>query len=143
MKHSSFGPSSKEDTSKAYSLLTSHPAHILEIGCGKGNSTITLASLSKAKIIAIDNEQSALAQLQLKIKQHNLKDSVSTQCMSMTELNFGTDKFDVIWAEASAYIMGVEKALANWQSLLKSHGFIVFSDLVWLTDNPSQDSIEH
>ena len=90
------GPSSKEDTSKAYSLLTSHPAHILEIGCGKGNSTITLANLSKAEIIAIDNEQSALAQLQLKIKQHNLKDSVSTQCMSMTELNFGTDKFDVI-----------------------------------------------
>ena len=138
-----WGPSSKGDTLKAYSLLKSHPAHILEIGCGKGNSTITLANLSKANIIAIDNEQSALAQLQLKIKQHNLKDSVSTQCMSMTELNFGTDKFDVIWAEASAYIMGVEKALANWQSLLKTHGFIVFSDLVWLTDNPSQDSIEH
>lgn len=61
----------------------------------------------------------------------------------MTELSFKNDKFDVVWAEASAYIMGIEKALSSWKPLLKDNGTLVFSDLVWLTDNPSKDSIAH
>lgn len=61
----------------------------------------------------------------------------------MTELNFGTKKFDVIWAEASAYVMGIKNALKKWKSLLSDNGTLVFSDLVWLTGSPSQDAIDY
>mgnify|MGYP003879620369 CR=1 FL=1 len=61
----------------------------------------------------------------------------------MTELQLDKDQFDVIWAEGSAYIMGVEKALKTWKPLLKANGFVVFSDMVWLTDEPSEDAVEH
>jgi len=61
----------------------------------------------------------------------------------MTELDFGLEKFDVIWAEASAYVMGIENALKKWKSLLKDDGTLVFSDLVWLIDDPSQEAIDH
>ena len=139
----SWGPSSEEDTTKAFKFLSSRPKRILDVGCGKGNSTICLAKLSNAKIVATDNEQSALDVLNNKVKLHNLNNTISTKCVSMTELSFGTDTYDVIWAEGSAYIMGVENALAQWKPLLNADGVLAFSDLVWLTDNPSKDSIEY
>lgn len=139
----SWGPNSEYDTTKAFKLLNLNPRRILEVGCGKGNSTIVIAKLSNAEIVATDNEELALDELEGKLKLHNLNNRVKTKCVSMTELNFGTDKFDVIWAEASAYIMGIENALSKWKPLLKNSGVLVFSDLVWLTNKPSKASINH
>jgi DNA-binding transcriptional MerR regulator len=139
----SWGPNSEYDTTKAFKLLNLNPRRILEVGCGKGNSTIVIAKLSNAEIVATDNEELALDKLEGKLKLHNLNNRVKTKCVSMTELNFGTDKFDVIWAEASAYIMGIENALSKWKPLLKNSGVFVFSDLVWLTNKPSKESINH
>lgn len=139
----SWGPTCTNDTIKAFNLLKTSPKTILEVGCGNGNSTLTLANLSNAKIIATDNEQTALDRLNEKVASQNLADKISTQCISMTELDFSPQKFDVIWAETSIYIMGVKKALEQWKTLLNKHGVIVFSDLVWLTDEPSIASLKH
>lgn len=138
----SWGPNSAIDTSKAFGCLKRSPEKILEVGCGNGNSTITLATLSDAQILATDNEQSALGRVDEKITRQNLSSRISTQCISMTELNFLDASFDLIWAEASIYIMGVESALSKWKALLKDNGAIVFSDLVWLTDSPSHEPCE-
>ena len=135
----SWGPNSKTDTIRAFRLLKQYPASILEIGCGNGNSTMTLANLTNAQIVATDNEQSALDRLKAKIDSQALSDRVSTQCVSMTGLTFDKGSFDLIWAEASIYIMGVDKALSSWKPLLKANGSLVFSDLVWLTDSPSDE----
>lgn len=139
----SWGPNSLTDTSQAFELLNMNPKRMLEVGCGKGNSTIALAKLSAAEILAIDNEQYALDKLEEKIKQNQMSDRISTKCISMTELDFGEDKFDVIWAEACAYIMGVENALNKWKRLLNKDGALVFSDLVWLTERPSEAAINY
>lgn len=139
----SWGPNSESDTVRAFQTLNINPRKILEIGCGKGNSTMLLARLCDAHIVATDNEQSALDKVENKIKQNNVGERVSTQCISMTELSFGEEKFDVIWAEASAYVMGIENALEKWKSLISEDGALVFSDLVWLTDNPSKEAIKH
>ncbi|WP_371185133.1 MerR family transcriptional regulator [Thalassotalea maritima] len=136
-----WGPSCEQDTIRAFNALPITAKHILEIGCGKGNSTITLAKHSDATIIATDNEESALAGLKAKLALNGLSHQVSVQCKSMTELDFDKATFDVIWAEASAYIMGVENALVNWKPLLAEDGVLVFSDLVWLTDAPSNDAL--
>lgn len=76
------------------------------------------------------------------LKQQGFKDRVSTQCASMTELPYSPESFDLIWAEGSAYIMGVENALKQWKTLLQPQGCLVLSDLVWLTESPSQASVE-
>ena len=139
----SWGPNSEDDTTKAFKLVNRNPKRILEVGCGTGNSTIVLAKLSNAEILATDNEELALGKLEEKLKLHSLNHKVTTKCVSMTEFDFGTDKFDIIWAEASAYIMGIENALTKWKPLLVEGGVLVFSDLVWLTDKPSKASINH
>ena len=49
------------------------------------------------------------------------------------------ESFDLIWAEGSAYIICVERALKDWRSLLQPGGVLVYSDMVWRTDHPSEN----
>lgn len=132
-----WGPGSEDDTRKAFNCLGFKPQRILEIGCGNGNSTLRLAKFSDAHIVAIDNEQSALDRLSAKIALLSLDARISTYCMSMTDLEFADGRFDLIWAEASIYVMGVQNALQQWKRVLNKNGCIVFSDLVWLSEQRS------
>ncbi|WP_448216020.1 class I SAM-dependent methyltransferase [Endozoicomonas sp. 2B-B] len=137
------GPGSEKDTLKALSLVPEAPADILEIGCGKGLSTSVLIDNTEANITAIDNEPSALARLKERFEKQDISGRLSSVCVSMTELPFESESFDLIWSEGSAYIMGVQKALTQWQSLLRPGGFLVVSDLVWLTDNPVREAMAY
>ncbi len=132
-----WGPGSDSDTLKALSLLPTEPSSIIDIGCGKGFSTRLLAKNTQAKIVALDNEQSALNDLSNMLVEQQLEANVSFECASMTNVPFPPASFDCVWSEGSAYIMGVEQALKHWKPLLKEQGFMVISDLVWLTDDPS------
>jgi len=134
-----WGPSSEKDTLKALSLVPHEPKNILDIGCGKGMSTLLLAKNSSAKITALDNEQSALDYLVSNIKRECLSSRAKTICASMTDLPFDKSSFDLIWAEGSAYVMGVQNAVKTWNPVLKDNGILMLSDLVWLTDNPSNE----
>ncbi|WP_058022986.1 hypothetical protein [Pseudohongiella spirulinae] len=58
----------------------------------------------------------------------------------MDALPFEPGSFDLIWAEGSAYIKGIEAALQAWQPLLSAQGTLVFSDMVWLSDQASDDA---
>ncbi|MGF1727774.1 MerR family transcriptional regulator [Photobacterium nomapromontoriensis] len=137
-----WGPGSDSETLKALSLLPKSPKNILEIGCGKGLATTVLANNTAASITAIDNEQSALTRLSERFEANGLAERLSTVCVSMTELPFNDASFDLIWAEGCAYIMGVTNALAQWKRLLDEDGLLMISDLVWLTESPSDDVIE-
>lgn len=137
-----WGPSSDADTLKALSTLPTIPTKIIDIGCGKGFSTRLLAKHTQAEIVAVDNEQSALDELGERLTEKGLDTRVALSCASMTELPFTPESFDCIWSEGSAYIMGVEQALTEWRTLLVDRGFMVLSDLVWLTDPPNSEAVE-
>ncbi|WP_420554652.1 MerR family transcriptional regulator [Neptuniibacter marinus] len=136
-----WGPSSDADTLKALSTLPTISTKIIDIGCGKGFSTRLLAKHTQAEIVALDNEQSALDELGERLTEQGLDTRVTLSCAGMTDLSFAPESFDCIWSEGSAYIMGVEQALTQWRKLLTGSGFMVVSDLVWLTDNPSQEAV--
>jgi DNA-binding transcriptional MerR regulator/predicted SAM-dependent methyltransferase len=136
-----WGPGSESESEKALSLVPISPNNILEIGCGKGLATRVLAERSEAKIVAIDNEQPALDSLTTRFKEIGLSDRLKTVCASMTELPFSTESFDLIWAEGSAYIMGIERALKEWKPFLASQGCLMISDMVWRTDRPSLEPL--
>lgn len=137
-----WGPGSESDTHKALSLLPKAPRNILDIGCGKGLATKVLAENSKANITAVDNEQSALDRLAKRFEQLGISDRLETVNASMTKLPFPKQSFDLIWAEGSAYIMGVENALMEWKPFLRDHGHLVISDMVWRTDTPGKESLD-
>ncbi|MEZ9864900.1 methyltransferase domain-containing protein [Vibrio breoganii] len=135
-----WGPGSAEETLIALNKvpITSH--HILEIGAGKGLATEVLANNTHAQITAVDNEQSALDRLSERFAQEGQTDRINPVCASMTDLPFERGSFDLIWAEGSAYIMGVETALKQWRPVLKNDGVIMFSDLVWFTEDRTAEA---
>ncbi|KZN54415.1 hypothetical protein N474_01490 [Pseudoalteromonas luteoviolacea CPMOR-2] len=133
-----WAPGSREDTLEALKNVPKSIASILEIGCGKGHATQTLATHSAAHITAVDSEQSALNVLQENFERLGLSERLTIDCISMTTLEYPIESFDLIWAEGSAYIMGVINALRSWKPLLSKQGMLVFSDLVWYTNSPSK-----
>ncbi|MBY6095266.1 MerR family transcriptional regulator [Ferrimonas balearica] len=135
-----WGPGSETETRRALSRVPLTPSTILEVGCGKGLATTILASDTQATITAVDNEPSALARLTEMLQQAGLAERVEPVCASMTDLPFAPGSFDLIWAEGSAYIMGVSKALSQWRPLLQNGGILMLSDMVWLTENRSEEA---
>ncbi len=135
-----WGPGTETDSLRALELLPITPTQAADIGCGKGLSSILLAQHANCQVTAVDNEPNALGQLAQRVQQLGLAERVTTQCASMTALPFLPESFDLIWSEGAAYVMGVENALSQWQPLLRDQGCLVLSDLVWLTDRPSQSA---
>jgi len=116
------GPSSTDDAIKALSNIPVKTGELLEIGCGKGVTTIALAEHTQFAITGLDNDEYNLSCLKEHLAQqlppldHPLP-QIELICASMTDMPFSDQQFDVIWSEGSAYIMGVKQALKNLETL--------------------------
>ena len=134
-----WGPGSKENTLKALQELSTRPTNILDIGCGPGAVSLLLAKHTDAAIVSLDNDEGSLEFLRNKAEQSEYGHRITTCCASMMDIPFAAQSFDLLWSEASVYVMGFEKALKEWRKLLSDDGFLVVSDLVWLNDNPKPE----
>ncbi|WP_210402513.1 MerR family transcriptional regulator [Thioclava sp. F28-4] len=136
-----WGPGTEAATLKALAALPFAPETILEIGCGPGMATMTLAGATAARITATDTAEVALDKLRARIAARGLNDRIEVQTVDMAAIPTPTRPWDVIWSEGSAYILGVEKALADWRALLRPGGVLVVSDMVWRTDKPEDEVV--
>lgn len=134
-----WGPGSPNLTEHVLASLPMTPQNILEVGCGNGIATMLLAQHSSARVTALDTDQSALARVRARANAAGLSDRIDTLCLDMSRLSELKLVFDAIWAEGSAYIIGVKRALSTWRPLLRPGGFLVLSDMVWRTSEPSDD----
>jgi len=131
-----WGPGTQAATLKALTMVPFGPGTIFEIGCGPGMATMTLAEATTAHIIATDIDAGALDRLRHRVAAKGLGDRVEVRNMDMAQLPAPDETWDVIWAEGSAYIIGVERAMCGWRQLLRPGGVLVFSEMVWRTDDP-------
>ncbi|MFX1554811.1 MAG: class I SAM-dependent methyltransferase [Promethearchaeota archaeon] len=131
------GPGDNKSTKKAFSYLTDLPLEpfILDVGCGNGMQTLELARLTNGRIIALDNHQPYLDELDRRVKNMNFSHRISTINQSMLDMKFDVNCFDIIWSEGAAYIYGFEKALKDWQLFLKEKAYLVISELCWFKEN--------
>jgi ubiquinone/menaquinone biosynthesis C-methylase UbiE len=116
---------------------------ILDIGCGPGLQTIKLAQLSDSTIIGIDTHQPFLDQLKTSAKQNNCSEKIITKNMSMFEMDFPEEYFDIIWAEGSIFIIGFEQGLSAWKKFIKKNGYLAVHELTWLKDNPPKEIFDY
>jgi SAM-dependent methyltransferase len=136
------GPGSDESTAYACSFIPPGPNRekILDIGCGSGMQTLTLARICPDSLItASDIHQPFLDELTIRAKKAGFDGRIVTRQASMDNLPFDEGSFDIIWAEGSAFIMGLLPALQYWKKFLKPGGYLVFSDCTWFTDSPSEE----
>ena len=134
------GPGDNEYTRRAFHAMhrpTEHPL-ILDIGCGTGAQTIELAKISNGKIIALDNHQAFLDKLMERAKSQGLEEKISPKNVSMLEMDFDAETFDVIWSEGALYCMGFQNGLKVCHTLLKSNGSFAVTELVYTASDPPE-----
>jgi ubiquinone/menaquinone biosynthesis C-methylase UbiE len=98
---------------------------ILDIGCGSGVPAMELAKLSGGEVTGIDIDQSCLDEFNRKIKEENLASRVKTINVSLFEMEFPDETFDVVWSEGVIRNIGFERSLKEWRRLLKQNGYLV------------------
>jgi len=101
--------------------------------------TLELARISDGNIVAVDVVDSFLNQLNDSVEKEGFSNKINTKNMSMRDLDFPDESFDIIWSEGSAYIMGFEKALKEWKRFLKQNGYLAVTEVSWLKENPPQE----
>jgi len=128
---------------KIHRLLPEKP-QVLDVGCGPGRQTVALAYfLPNASIHAIDIHQPFLDALKPILIQNEIANRVFLSADSMDALPFSKESFDVIWSEGALYIMGMQKASRYLRNFLKPGGFLVFSYLTWIKENPPKELVAY
>ncbi|QLC26067.1 class I SAM-dependent methyltransferase [Parasphingopyxis algicola] len=137
------GPGDDESTRRALAAcdgLPDGPA-ICDIGCGPGMQTLALAeALSDAGIVAVDFHQPYLDDLAERAQRAGCAERIELCCADMADLPFDAARFDLIWSEGAAYVIGVDAALDAWRPLLRSRACLAFTELVWLTSDPPDEA---
>ncbi|MGL6227257.1 MAG: class I SAM-dependent methyltransferase [Thermoguttaceae bacterium] len=125
------------------SVQTDVRMKILDIGCGVGTHTFILAEqFPNARITAIDNHVPYITQFNKTAQNRNLSDRVCGEVLSMFEMPFADESFDLIYSEGSIYIAGFQNGLRDWKRFLKKNGCLLCSEIVWTTDQPSRECLE-
>jgi len=130
------GPGSDRSTRKAFSMVAGLPGapRILDVGCGPGAQTVCLAGLTGGRIVAADTHLPYLRSLARTVRALGLSGRVLPVAADMGRLPFSPGSFDLVWAEGSIYIAGLEDGLAKWRPLLKETGSIAYTEISWLRE---------
>ncbi len=102
------GPGSPEVTIKALSFIDhlDENARIVDIGCGTGGQTMTLARHAPGSITGIDLFPLFIDLFNRNAQKQNLQDRVMGIVGSMDALPFEEEEFDLIWCEGAIYNIG-------------------------------------
>ncbi len=139
------GPGNNELTRRAYNAIPGPLVRprILDLGCGQGMQTIELAKLSRGNIIALDNHQGFLDILNSQAKLQAVDRYITTENVSMLEMQYEDNSFDIIWAEGALYNMGFVNGLNKCHALLKDDGYLAVTELVYTVAEPPAEVVEY
>lgn len=136
------GPGSPLVTEKAINLSGlkgQKKLEMIDIGCGTGGQTLTLAEHLHGNITAVDLFPEFLSVLSTRALEKDLNNKIVTVEASMDKLPFGDKQFDLIWSEGAIYLMGFENGISHWKRHLKTGGILAVSDITWVTESrPSE-----
>jgi len=111
---------------------------ILDLGCGNGGQTVTLARHTEGSILAMDNHQPYLDELQRRAEAAGVSGRIQVSLRDMRSLGKEDGPFDLIWSEGALFVIGFRKGLTACHSLLAPGGELAVSELCWLRpDRPA------
>jgi SAM-dependent methyltransferase len=114
---------------------------VLDIGCGCGAQTLVVARKLGTPVTAIDNHGPVLERLSQSARAQGL--DIRVRELSMFDLPFEPASFDLLWAEGSIFIIGMEKGLRTFRELVRPGGTLTFSEMCWFGDDPPQEIADY
>jgi len=131
------GPGSPEMTLRALSFIDSlaNNPTILDLGCGTGGQTMTLALNTSARVIGVDQFPEFISVFSDRVSNLNLQDRVSGivgDIKSMDNLSLAKGEIDVIWCEGVLDGNGFEDVLKHWNGFLRKSGYVALTCPAWL-----------
>lgn len=140
------GPGSAATTRQALAFIPqpgSNEPEILDVGCGTGAQTTTLAQNTQGRITAVDLFPAFLEELEARARRLGLENRIKTEAYSMDQLPYEAERFDLIWSEGAVYNMGYEAGVRAWRKFLKPGGYLAVSELSWFTEERPKELEEH
>ncbi len=140
------GPGSEASTGRAFGLLPADlplgtGARILDLGCGTGRQTLTLARLAPdATILAVELMPPMVAFANERIAAAGLAPRVGVREGSMIEDALIAERASLIWSEGAIYNVGVEAGLRAWSGYLVAGGCVAFTEVSWLGEARPADA---
>lgn len=137
-------PGDEQSTVRALAAMVELPAapDVLDIGCGPGAQTISLAPHSAARITAVGNHAPFPEELARRAEMAGIRARIGIVNASMFDLPF-EEAFDVVWSEGGIYIMGFEEGMRAWRPLLRPRGYVAVTELSWIRPDPPQEIVEN
>lgn len=108
---------------------------VVDAGCGAGRQTLVLANALNTSIHALDTYQLFLNTLNELAAEQDVNELVKTHCMDIASIPDEFKGIDLLWSEGAAYNIGFSNALSRWATAMTSGGFVVVSELCWLSDS--------
>lgn len=122
---------------------------VLDIGCGNGAQTLQLAKHVDGSILAVDNHQPFLDELNRRAEAAGLSEKIQTRLMDMSDLSRRDGIFDLIWSEGALNLMGFSDGVLNpngfhdglvlCHDLLAPGGLMAVSELCWFRSDPPEE----
>jgi ubiquinone/menaquinone biosynthesis C-methylase UbiE len=130
------GPGSPDATLKAFSFIENlnDRSRIVDLGCGTGGQTITLAQHAPGSFTGIDLFSGFIDIFNRNAERLGLNDRVKGVVGSMDNLPFRDEEFDLIWSEGAIYNIGFERGLKEWRRFLKIGGYLAVTEVSWFTE---------
>lgn len=114
---------------------------VLDLGAGHGRTTFALAqALPDARIAAVEIHPPLVERIARRAREAGLADRVRAICRDMKKIDVAEGSIDLVWAEGSIYLVGIEQALAMWRPWLRPGGCVAFSDFVRWTGDLSKEA---
>lgn len=124
------GPGLADQTLRALAACTGRPAapRVVDLGCGPGPSALALAGAG-CEVIAVDQHAPFIDTLQRRAAAAGLR--VDARLGDMRAPGLPAGSVDVVWAEGSAYSVGLAEAFAAWRPLVGPGGWLACTELCW------------
>jgi SAM-dependent methyltransferase len=132
------GPGDLDSTRRALSMMTSLPVHprVLDLGCGPGAGSSTLARLTGGRVTALDLHLPFVAQQASAARAAGLSHRLDPACADMRAAPFVPGVFDLVWSEGALYSVGFRNGLEVCLRLAKPGAYIAVSEAVWTVPDP-------
>lgn len=130
------GPGSSDMTLRALSFIDNLTAQsaVVDLGCGTGGQTMTLAQAIDAEITGIDLFPGFVDKFNYNAAALNIQHRVKAIVGSMDNLPFQPESLDLIWSEGAIYNIGFERGINEWCNYLKTGGYIAVSEASWFSN---------